>query len=113
MQKEDVDAPQPLNTDSSITEADSPDSPDSSISEADSIPSRRLKLEKLVRKMTPDQSMHLRELKRRAGRKLHNMRVRQKGSNGLHLELLVQDTDGVLSLEPRQTRSSVGRFGSR
>ena len=100
MQKHDVDAPQPP----------SDDSISSSISEADSIPSRRRKLKKLARNMSADQGMHLRELKRRAGKKLHNLRIRKPGSNELHFELLVQDLAGVLSLEPPQTRRQDCKF---
>ena len=103
MQKHDVDAPP--SDDSSISEADS------SISEADSIPSRQRKLKKLARNMTPDQSKYLRELKRRAAKKLHNLRMRKPGSNELPLEMLVEDVGRVFSLEPPQTRRSDGKFG--
>lgn len=99
MQRRDADAPQPL-------------SDDSGVSEADSIPSRRLKLKKLAHTMTADQSKQLRELKRRAGKKLHDLCRRKQECNRLYLEILVQDVGGVLSLQPPQTRRSNGRFGS-
>ena len=93
MMEDDRDAPQ------AAVESDL-----SSVSEADSSTARRHKLSKL----TKNKMEHLRAVKRRAQKRLGNVRSRGKGGSAKHLQGLVDDISAVLS--PVQIRGHGGKF---
>ena len=82
------------------------DSDLSSVSEADSSTARRHKLSKL----TKNHMVDLRAIRRKAQRRLGNVRSRGKGGSAKHLQGLVDDLSAVLS--PAQTRGHAGKFAS-
>ena len=93
---------------SSVSEADNDMS---SVSEADSTATRRFKLNKLARDINFDQLEHLRAIKRKAQKRLHNAARRNNGADALHLQELVDDMSAALNMWAEQTRCSNGTFG--
>ena len=98
MQREDVD----------VTKHETSDSEMSCLSIADSPITRRRKLD--TNDLTQDQLNHLRSVKRKAQRTLHDQQRRNKSKNK-HLDNLLDDISAVLSRQTHQTRESSGRFG--
>ncbi len=107
MEREDYNAREPPQE----TIYDISDSETSCLSGADSPTSRRLKLDKFVGGMTSDQMVHLRGVKRKAQKGLHDVRRRRGGEKTTHLRNLVDDVSSVLSWQTHQTREVDGKFG--
>ena len=87
------------------------DSEVSCLSVADSSTSRRLKLDRIVYGMTSNEMVHLRGIKRKAQKGLHDVRRRKGGEKTTHLKDLVDDVSSVLSWQTHQTRETDGKFG--
>ena len=104
MQQEDLNAP------STVTSHDASDSEMSCLSAADSSTTRRHKLDGMVYGMTSSQADHLRGIKRKAQRTVHDQRRRRK-SKTAHLDNLLNDISAVLSWQTHQTREADGKFG--
>ena len=98
MQRENFDAP--------VTKHEASDSEMSCLSAADSPITRRRKLD--TNDLTQDQLDHIRSIKRKAQRTLHDQQRRNKLEN-IHLDNLLTDISAVLSRH--QTREPNGRFG--
>ena len=96
MQRDDFDA----------TKHETSDSEMSSLSMADSPITRRRKLD--TNELTQDQLNHLRSVKRKAQRTLHDQQRRNKSKNK-HLDNLLDDISAAL--QTHQTREPSGRFG--
>ena len=87
------------------------DSEMSCLSVAGSPRARRLKLDKLVYGMTSNEMVHLRGVKLKAQKRLHNVRQRKGGEKNRHLPDLIDDISSVLSWQTHQTRDTDGKFG--
>ena len=111
MEREDHDARELPQKPITTTEDDTSDSEMSCLAVDDSPRARRLKLDKLVYGMTSDQMVHLRSVKRKAEKKLHNIRQRKGGEKNRHLPDLIDDVSAVLTWQTHQTREADGKFG--
>ncbi len=76
---------------------DLPHRPISCLAVDDSPRARRLKLDTAQRGMTLDQMDHLRGVKRKAEKTLHDMRRRKGGEKNRHLPDLIDDVSAVLT----------------
>ena len=106
MQCEDMNALQPPVTPG----CDTSDSEMSCLSAADSPRTRGLKLDSLVYGMNSNQRDHLRHIKRKAQRSVHDGH-RRNNSKTSHFEDLVGDISAILSWQTHQTREADGTFG--
>ena len=104
MQHEDLNAPP------TATSQYASDSEMSCLSVADSSTTRRRKLDSMVYGMTLSQVQHLRGIKRKTQRTLHDQRRRSK-SKTTPLDNMLGDISAVLSWQTHQTREADGKFG--
>ncbi len=111
MEREDRDARELPQEAITTTDNDTSDSEMSCLAVDDSTRARRRKLDKLVYGMTSDQMVHLRGVKRKAEKKLHNIRQRKGGEKNRHLPDLIDDVSAVLTWQTHQTREADGKFG--
>ena len=111
MEREDHDARELPQEAIISTDDGTSDSEMSCLAIDDSPRARRLKLDKLVYGMTSDQMVHLRSVKRKAEKKLHNIRQRKGGEKNRHLPDLIDDVSAVLTWQTHQTREADGKFG--
>jgi len=118
VEREDHDArelPQEAITTTDTREEDTSDSEMSWLAVDDSPRARRLKLDTAQHGMTSpsgaatDQMVHLRGVKLKAQKTLHDMRRRKGGEKNRHLPDLLDDISSVL--QTHQTRETDGKFG--